>query len=62
MCIRDSITSDEDALWGRELTNRIAIKNVLLEDAARSAKDILRLMEEIYNLINISLDSKYPGR
>lgn len=40
--------------------NRIAIKNVLLEDAARSAKDILRLMEEIYNLINISLDSKYP--
>ncbi len=56
------ITSDEDALWGRELTNRIAIKNVLLEDAARSAKDILRLMEEIYNLINISLDSKYPGK
>lgn len=49
------ITSDDEALWGRELTNRLAIKNVLLEDSARSAKDVLKLLQEIYILIDFSL-------
>ena len=49
-------SSDEEALWGRELANRVAIKNVLLEDAARSARDVLRLIEQIYTLIDASLE------
>ena len=49
-------SSDEEALWGRELANRVAIKNVLLEDAARSARDVLRIIEQIYILIDASLE------
>jgi hypothetical protein len=49
-------SSDEEALWGRELANRVAIKNVLLEDSARSARDVLQLIEEIYTLIDASLE------
>ena len=48
--------SDEDALWGRELANRIAIKNVLLEDAARSAREVLEIIGEISLLISTSLE------
>jgi hypothetical protein len=47
-------SSDEEALWGRELANRVAIKNVVLEDTARSARDVLQLIEEIYTLIDAS--------
>lgn len=47
-------TSDEEALWGRELANRIAIKNVLLEDSARSVRDVLKIIEQIYILIDES--------
>ena len=47
---------DEEALWGRELANRIAIKNVLLEDAARSAGEVLQLIDRIYALIDDSLE------
>jgi hypothetical protein len=50
-------SSDEEALWGRELANRIAIKNVLLEDAARSARDVLQHIEQIYTLIDASLEN-----
>jgi hypothetical protein len=49
-------SSDEEALWGRELANRVAIKNVLLEDSARSAREVLQLIGEIYTLIDASLD------
>ena len=45
-------SSDEEVLWGRELANRIAIKNVLLGDVARSAGDVLKLIDQIYILIN----------
>jgi hypothetical protein len=51
-------SSDEEALWGRELANRVAIKNVLLEDAARSARDVLRLIEHIYTLSDPSLTDR----
>jgi hypothetical protein len=47
--------SDTEALWGRELANRLAIKNVLLEDSAVSARDALRLIQYIYPLIEESL-------
>ena len=50
--VNERFSSDEDAIWGRELANRIAIKNVLLEDAARSTRDVLRLIEVIYILID----------
>jgi hypothetical protein len=50
--------SDEEALWVRELANRVAIKNVLLEDAARSARDVLRLIEHIYTLSDPSLTDR----
>jgi hypothetical protein len=49
--------SDEDALWGRELANRIVIKNVLLEDSARSVREVLHIIEQIYVLIDESLRS-----
>lgn len=50
-------SSDEEAIWGRELVNRLAIKNVLLSDAARSSRNILQLIEEIYKLIDASMES-----
>lgn len=48
--------SDEEALWGRELANRIVIKNVLLEDASVSANDVLQLIGQIESLIDQSLE------
>ncbi|TFV93645.1 hypothetical protein E4S40_15490 [Algoriphagus kandeliae] len=53
--INKRFSSDKEAVWSRELANRIAIKNVLLEDAARSAKDVLILIDEIKLLISSSL-------
>lgn len=49
-------SSDEEAVWGRELANRIVIKNVLLGDAARSARDVLQFIEQILTLIDDSLE------
>jgi hypothetical protein len=49
-------SSDEEAIWGRELANRVAIKNVLLEDAAHSAKNVLQLIEKIFKHIDASLE------
>ena len=49
-------SSDEEAISGRELANRVAIKNVLLEDSARSARDVLQVIGEILTLIDESLE------
>ena len=49
-------SSDEEALWGRELANRVTIKNVLLEDSAVFAREVLQLIEEILALIDESLE------
>lgn len=49
-------SSDEEAIWGRELANRVAIKNVLLEDAAHSARYVLEFIEKIFTHIDASLE------
>ena len=53
--VNQRFSSDEEALWGRELANRLAIKNVLLEDSAVSARDVLELIQKIYPLIDSSI-------
>jgi len=55
-------SSDEEALWGREIANRVAIKNVLLEDAARSVRDVIKLIDQIFTLISASLKGSLQNK
>lgn len=48
--------ADEAALWSRELVNRIAVKNVTLDDAAFSARAALAQIEQVLALVDASID------
>lgn len=50
------ISIDPEAYWGREMVNRIAIKNVTLDDAAFYVTSSLDWVERIFPLIDASLE------
>ncbi len=54
--INRRFSSDDEVLWGRELANRIAIKNISLHDTALNLDAVLELILQIYPLIDASLE------
>lgn len=50
--------ADAEALWSRELVNRIALKNVTLDDAAFSARAALAQTAQVLALIEASIDPR----
>jgi hypothetical protein len=54
--INKRFSSDEEVLWGRELANRIAIKNISLHDTAIILDSVLQSVLQIYPLIDASLE------